>query len=92
MGKVGRGGKPWKHKWISNTSRDWDRGVEGFREHIAVDGSLKEVSGRKEQTSGNLCRTKETGRKHRSESCKDLRRKVQMPEMRDSAASMRQFL
>ena len=29
-----------------DTSRDWERRVEGFREHIAVDGSLKGVSGR----------------------------------------------
>ena len=27
-------------------SRDWDRGVEGFRGHIPIDGSLKRVSRR----------------------------------------------
>ena len=37
--------KPWKQKWISETSRDWDRRIEGFCEHIANDGSLEGVSG-----------------------------------------------
>ena len=38
--------KPGKHTWILDTSRDWDRRVQGFREHIAIDGSVKGVSGR----------------------------------------------
>ena len=29
-----------------STSREWDRKIEGFRGHFAVDGSLKGVSGR----------------------------------------------
>ena len=30
-----------RQKWLSDTSREWCRKVEGFREHIAIDGSLK---------------------------------------------------
>ena len=37
---------PWKEKWISDTSRDWDRKLEGTREHITIDVSFKGVSGR----------------------------------------------
>ena len=37
---------PWKQMWMSDASRNWDRRIEGFREHIANDGSLKRVSGR----------------------------------------------
>ena len=33
-------------KGSSDTSQDWARKVEGFGEHIAIDGSLKGVSGR----------------------------------------------
>ena len=40
-GKWQRRLAPWKQKWISDTSRDWDRKVEGFRDNIAIDGSLK---------------------------------------------------
>ena len=32
--------------WLSETSLEWDRKVEGFREHIAIDGSSNGVSGR----------------------------------------------
>ena len=32
---------PGKQKWITHTSRSWDRRVECFRTHIATDGSLK---------------------------------------------------
>ena len=39
-----KSGQSWKQKWISDTSREWDRISQGFREHIAVDGSLKGVS------------------------------------------------
>ena len=46
FGKWWTSSKPWKQNWMSDTSRDWERRVEGFREHIAVDGSLKGVSGR----------------------------------------------
>ena len=38
--------RPWKQKWIPDTSRDWDRRVEGFREHIAIDGSVTRISRR----------------------------------------------
>ena len=34
--------KSWTQKWIANTSRR----VEGFRDHTAIDGSLKGLSGR----------------------------------------------
>ena len=38
--------KYWEQKWLSKAMREWDREVEGFREHIAIHGSLKWVSGR----------------------------------------------
>ena len=38
--------RSWQQAWISDTSREWDRKVGGFREHIAIDGSLNGVSGR----------------------------------------------
>ena len=36
--------KFWKQHRISETTRSWDRRVEGFRHHIAIDGSLQGVS------------------------------------------------
>ena len=33
-------------KCFSDTLRTWDRSVEGFRNHIAIEWSLKGVSGR----------------------------------------------
>ena len=36
----------WTQTWLSDASREWDWKVEGFREHIAIDASLKGVSRR----------------------------------------------
>ena len=38
--------EPRKQTWISDTSRSWVRREEGFRNHIASDGSLNQASGR----------------------------------------------
>ena len=40
------GSQLWWQQWISETSRWWDRRVESFRNHTAIDGSLEGVSGR----------------------------------------------
>ena len=37
--------KSWKQQLISDTPSEWDRRIEGFREHMAIDDSLLAVSG-----------------------------------------------
>ena len=44
--KNGKNSTSWTQQRSSDTSWEWHRKTEGFREHIAIDGSLNGYSGR----------------------------------------------
>ena len=55
LGKERRSSKYWEQQWHSDTSRDLDGKVDGFREHLAIDGSMKEVQDGTRHVLGRWC-------------------------------------